>query len=68
MWRQYYTNSDADLSLTCTREFFLNIFIPFTMICSFYPMRKKVITNILLLYNRLKMKVLFALHLLIDVI
>ena len=21
MWRQYYTNSDADLSLTCTREF-----------------------------------------------
>ena len=21
MWRQYYTNSDDDLSLTCTREF-----------------------------------------------
>ena len=24
VWRQYYTNSDADLSLTCTREFFEN--------------------------------------------
>ena len=25
MWRQYYTNSDADLSLTCTREFLTKI-------------------------------------------